>query len=165
MDGRKDQRAGRIIIYSKSLSNMHWSWQEACLRVSWYKSKVFNIYLSLEHLGLPSLIQFICLPSWSFPPDRLKEGSTIIPDQKIFWAISQVLRQLLPDGKRRHTRCIPYRESAVTMLMSNVLRSISPQLVVLGTDGGDTERTLRLLKQVRGCLLVADEKTNGEEQE
>ncbi|CAK9066313.1 Kinesin-like protein KIF18B [Durusdinium trenchii] len=123
-------------------------------------SLVFNIHLSLEHLEEPSLIQFVRLPASNFP--RATHATHHRPDPAVIFelkplnAVTQVLQCLIPGRTRGF---VPYRESAVTMLMSNVLRSASPQLVILGTCTGaeeDTWTTLRFLKRMRSCLSQKD---------
>lgn len=124
-------------------------------------SQVFNIYIFFEHCEVPSLLQFVRLPA-SDPPQRPEslQVDHFRAMSKSLASVSSVLERLRPQEKKPGH--VPWRESAVTMLMSNVLRRESPQLVCLGTCSGadeETWSTLRFLRRARCASLEASEKS------
>ncbi|CAL1128058.1 unnamed protein product [Cladocopium goreaui] len=122
-------------------------------------SQVFNIHIFLEHCEVPSLLQFLRLPA-SDPPRRPESlhFDHFSAMSKSLASVSSVLERLQP---REKPSLVPWRESAVTMLMANVLRRELPQLVCLGTCSGadeETWSTLRFLRRARCASLEASKR-------
>jgi len=119
--------------------------------------QVFQIRICLEHFESPALLQFIRLPA-SNPLQLLRsqlvEGSTEDHSfSRCLTAVSQVLQSLVP---KDHRGFVPWRESAITMLMANVLRREFSQLIVLGHCCGEEPEmlsTLRFLRRARQAMV------------